>query len=137
MQSTTNDPPLSNVFVDDEPISNTKEISPFVRKLVKFLDSGYTLPGTNYQVGVDGLIGLIPAIGDFAGVLIGMVVVGEGVRLKVPKFVLMKMIGNLIMDGAVGSVPVAGDLFDFMFKAHQRNLALLEKHLEEEKLKQV
>lgn len=99
-----------------------------VRNLVAWLDSGITVPGTKYQVGMDGIIGLLPGIGDFAGVALGLVVVGEGIRLKLSFWVIIKMLWNLLLDGTLGSIPVAGDLFDFVFKAHKRNYELLEKH---------
>ena len=44
---------------------------------------------------------------------------------------LVRMLGNLLLDAAVGAVPVAGDLADVYFKAHRRNLKLLQKSLGE------
>lgn len=109
-------------------IPERSAVSPMVRNLVAWLDSGITVPGTKYQVGMDGIIGLLPGIGDFAGVALGLVVVGEGIRLKLSFWVIVKMLWNLLLDGTLGSIPVAGDLFDFVFKAHKRNYELLEKH---------
>ena len=46
-----------------------------------------------------------------------------------PKLTLARMLGNVGVDFLIGSVPVAGDLFDFAWKANRRNARLLEAHL--------
>ena len=38
------------------------------------------------------------------------------------------MVGNIVIDLLIGSIPVLGDLFDFAFKANRRNINLLLKH---------
>jgi hypothetical protein len=74
------------------------------------------------------LLGLVPGIGDFASPLLSMVMVWHGASLRVPKVVLARMVLNALIDAVAGLVPVAGDLFDFGWKATAWNLALLEKH---------
>jgi hypothetical protein len=39
------------------------------------------------------------------------------------------MAGNVAFDTAVGAVPVAGDVFDFLFKSNTRNLKIVKRHL--------
>ncbi len=41
------------------------------------------------------------------------------------------MAGNLALDTVVGSVPLLGDLFDLGFKSNLRNLALLDRWLDD------
>lgn len=93
------------------------------------MDQRFVLPGTRFRFGMDGLIGLIPGFGDLLGMVIGSIVFFEAVRLRAPLRVLAHMLFNLWIDGVLGSVPVLGDAFDFVFKANRRNLKLLERHL--------
>jgi hypothetical protein len=101
-----------------------------LRALVKLLDSAITIPGTDIRIGLDGLIGLIPGVGDAAGLLMSSLVVLAALRMGIPMSVAMRMGGNIIVEVVVGAVPVIGDLFDFVWKANEKNLALLEAHLE-------
>ena len=45
-----------------------------------------------------------------------------------PRLTLVRMAANIVLDTAVGSVPVAGDVFDAAWKSNTRNLDLLERH---------
>lgn len=105
-----------------------KEISPAVEALVELMEQRFKVPGTNLRFGLDALIGLVPGIGDFVGAVVGVVVVIEALRHRVPLGVVARMLFNLWLDGAIGAIPVLGDLWDFYFKAHRRNLELLQQH---------
>jgi hypothetical protein len=100
-----------------------------LRRLAHVLDTAVPLPG-GYRVGVDGLIGLVPGIGDLTGTALSSYIVAEAHRLGVPTVVVMRMVLNVLIESAVGIVPVAGDLFDFVWKANRRNVQLLEEHME-------
>ena len=100
-----------------------------VRTLARLLDSAVTVPGTNFRVGLDALIGLVPGVGDMAGAAMSGYIVLAAARLGAPKPVLMRMILNVAIDGVVGSVPLLGDLFDAGWRANIRNTALLDRHL--------
>lgn len=104
-------------------------VSPSVEKLVELTELRYRIPGTEFRFGLDAVIGLVPGIGDFLGMLLGLAVVLEGVRRGVPRAVLLRMLFNIWLDGAVGSIPLVGDLWDFWFKANRRNLRLLQKYV--------
>lgn len=103
-------------------------VSPAVERLVELTELRYRIPGTGIRFGLDALLGLIPGIGDFLGMLLGLAVVLEGVRQRIPRAVLVRMLFNLWIDGTVGSIPLVGDAWDFWFKANRRNLRLLEKY---------
>ncbi|MBF0375137.1 MAG: DUF4112 domain-containing protein [Alphaproteobacteria bacterium] len=99
--------------------------------LANLLDTAFAIPGTKMRFGLDGLLGLIPGVGDTATALLGAWMITEAVRLGADRGVVARMLLNLGIDWAAGSVPLAGDLFDFAFKAHRRNARLLIDHLEE------
>ena len=95
--------------------------------LAKALDTAVRIPGTSWYIGLDPLIGLIPGIGDALANLIGTVILGVAARLRLPRIVLARMSLNLLINGVVGAVPVAGDLFSVWFRSHAKNAALLRE----------
>lgn len=99
------------------------------RILTRLLDSAARVPGTAFRFGLDPLLGLVPGLGDMAGAALSGYVVILASRLGAPKTVLVRMLANVAIDTAVGTIPVAGDLFDAGWKANTRNLALLERHV--------
>ena len=101
-----------------------------LEKLAFLLDSAFVIPGIGRRVGLDAVMGLVPIVGDFAGVALSSYILYEARRLGVPKHVLGRMAMNVAFDGVIGIVPLAGDLFDAAFKANLRNVRLLRKHLE-------
>lgn len=100
-------------------------------RLTYWLDDRFRVPGTGFRVGLDGLVGLVPGVGDVATNALTAYIVYRAWRLGIPRSVLLRMLGNLGIDTVVGIVPVAGDLLDFGFKANRRNVRLLRRHLGE------
>jgi hypothetical protein len=98
-----------------------------------WMDERFRIPGTSLRVGLDGLLGLIPGVGDAASGLIALGVLAQARRLGAPRRLLVRMLGNVLLDTAVGSIPLVGDLFDFAFKANRRNLDLLMRHLDDQR----
>ena len=80
--------------------------------------------GGKFSIGLDGLLGLIPGFGDVVGGLVSSFIILQAQRAGIPKATLMRMVANVGIDAAVGSIPLLGDLFDFTFKANTRNLEL-------------
>ena len=99
-----------------------------LRKWSVLLDSAFRVPGTRLTFGLDPLLGLIPVIGDLTTPLFAALLLLHAVRLRIPRVVQVRMLINAAIDFGVGAIPVAGDLFDFGWKANVRNLALLERH---------
>ena len=95
--------------------------------LAKILDTTVKIPGTPFYVGLDPLLGLIPGIGDMLANLIGTVILVLAARLHVPQIVLARMSLNLLINGAVGAIPIVGDLFSIWFRSHARNAELLRR----------
>jgi hypothetical protein len=94
-------------------------------RLAWLLDSSIAIPGTGLSVGLDALIGLFPVVGDLIGVVLSAYILKEAHALGVGKSILARMAFNIVVEGVVGAVPVAGDLFDAAWKSNQRNVRLL------------
>jgi len=96
--------------------------------------SGLGLRGSRHLVslGLDPIIGLAPAIGDLISPLFTIAILWQSRDLEIPRVVRLRMLLNVGIDTLVGFVPVGGDLFDFAWKANDKNLALLEHHAFEE-----
>ncbi len=103
-----------------------------LRRLSGLMDNAIRLPG-GFRVGWDGLIGLVPGIGDLTTAGISGYIVWQGVKLGLPRSVVLRMIGNIVIDTAIGSIPLVGDAFDVAFKANIRNVTLMEEYLLKEK----
>lgn len=101
-----------------------------LNQLAWLLDSSIPLPGVNFRIGVDALIGLIPGIGDLIGVALSSYIVREAARAGLPRTILARMVFNVAVEGVVGLVPFAGDVFDAGWKANQRNVGLLNTYLD-------
>lgn len=95
------------------------------------LDSSIPLPGMKFRVGLDAILGLLPGVGDLLGVVLSSYIVREAARLGAPPTVLARMAFNVAVEGVVGMVPFLGDVFDAAWKANQRNVALLDAHLDD------
>lgn len=97
-------------------------------RLAGWMDDLVSVPGTNIRVGLDGLAGLLPVVGDSATMLVSLYLVARAQRMGAPGRLLARMVGNVGVDWLVGSVPVLGDLFDIGWKANRRNVGLLKAH---------
>ena len=97
-----------------------------IELLAKLLDSQFRLPGTNFRFGWDGLIGILPGA-DLLTTLPALYIIFEARRAKMPSRILLAMVGNILLDGIIGLIPLVGDLFDFAFKANLRNARLFNK----------
>lgn len=96
--------------------------------LADLLDRRFRVPGTGIRVGLDPLLGLVPGAGDAIAGVLGSFIVYVAAAEGVPRIALVRMALNIAINGLVGAVPVAGDLFSFWFKSNVRNLELLERH---------
>jgi Domain of unknown function (DUF4112) len=98
--------------------------------LARLMDGAFVLPGTTIRFGLDGIIGLIPVAGDMIAGLVSTYLVWGAHQLGAPAWLIARMLGNVFLDTAIGSVPVVGDAFDVLFRANMKNMALLRRHLE-------
>jgi hypothetical protein len=98
--------------------------------VAKLLDIAFILPGTNIRYGIDGIIGLIPVVGDIIATALSLWLVREARALGAPWHVTARMLGNVAVQGVIGTVPVAGDAFDVLFRANMRNVRLLRRWMD-------
>lgn len=98
-------------------------------KLAWLLDNSIKIPGTSWKIGLDGILGLIPGIGDLAAGGLSTYILYQAVKMKVPRAIIARMGLNVLLESVIGVIPIFGDLFDFVFKANQRNVDLMRKYV--------
>jgi hypothetical protein len=103
------------------------------KRLAYWLDDRFRIPIIGWRLGFDGIIGLVPGIGDAATTLLALYIVNEARRLGVPPAKLARMGVNVGVDALVGLVPLVGDIADLRWKANRRNVNLLIEHLESQR----
>ena len=110
-------------------MTDSRQISPASRRIADLLDTRFAVPGTSIRFGLDTVLGLLPVAGDTVSLALGAFIVREAIRLRVRPRVIARMIGNLVIDWLVGLFPVADLVFDTLYKANKKNLALLEREV--------
>jgi len=107
-----------------------------VQALANWLDSKYEIPGTSIRIGMDGIIGLIPGIGDTISMALSSWIIYQAHTLNAPFWTKTKMAWNVFIDWLIGLIPFFGDIFDIGWQANQKNATLLAEHLKKEIAKQ-
>jgi len=96
-----------------------------IERIARILDSVVTVPGTKVKIGLDPILGIIPGVGDAIASFMSAIILYEAASAGVPKRHLLRMLGNVVIDSLVGAIPVLGDIFDFAFRANERNLEII------------
>jgi hypothetical protein len=99
-----------------------------IDRLATIFDVAFLIPGTKVRFGVEALLRLVPGIGDAAASALSLYLIYEAYKLDVPATLLARMLVNVVLEAAAGSVPFAGDAFDVLFRANRRNVTLLRRH---------
>lgn len=97
----------------------------------RLLEDLATIPGTRQRIGLDSIVGLIPGAGDLVTAALGVWILLEAARFRLPRIVLARMVANVLIDLAIGAVPILGDLFDVVFRSNVRNLELFRRYASE------
>jgi hypothetical protein len=97
------------------------------------LDDWFRVPGTSIRFGLDGIIGLVPGLGDIIGGLASTIIVFAAWVRGVPYITLVRMVVNIGIEVLLGTIPLLGDAFDIAWKANRRNYALIVRHLEQQR----
>lgn len=101
-----------------------------MQAVANILDTAFVVPGTKQRVGIDAIIGLIPGVGDILTTILSSYVIWEARNLGISRVALVRMIANLGIHAAVGSLPIVGDMFDAFFRVNQRNMRIVRSQLE-------
>jgi hypothetical protein len=99
-----------------------------IRRVTNVLDEAVAIPGTGIRAGLDPLIGLIPFVGDAVAAVVGTWVIAEATRFGIPRIVVARMSVNLLVDLAIGAIPLIGDIYDVTMRSNSRNLELFRRH---------
>lgn len=100
-----------------------------VEAFARLMDAQFKIPLTPITIGVDGLIGIVPFVGDGVSFLLALYPVMEAHRMGATNHLKIKMLLNILIDTAIGSIPIIGDIFDIGFKANLRNAQLIREAL--------
>lgn len=100
-----------------------------VENLANWMDAGYRVPVLGIRFGWDGILGLVPVVGDVLSALPALWILTEAHRMGARSGTLVRMGVNIGVDAVVGSVPILGDMFDVAFKANRRNVDLLRRDM--------
>lgn len=116
------------------PVSREEKLAALARldRFSRMADNAIRIPFTRFRIGFEPLIGLVPVLGDFAGLVMSGYVLLEAHRAGASTRIKGRMIQNMAIDFFGGLVPIIGDAFDFAFKANVRNTKLLRDYLETE-----
>ena len=100
------------------------------RGMADLLDEAFRVPGTDFRIGLDPIIGILPVAGDSVAAILSLYPVLEAYRLDAPLRTLVWMLLLVGVDALIGSIPVLGPLFDAVWKANEWNVRALERHVE-------
>ena len=101
----------------------------WLKLLSSWTDNVFEVPGLGWRFGLDPIIGLVPVVGDLASAAVSFYILSVAAQMQVPRSTLARMGLNVGIDYLVGSIPLFGNVFDFVWKANQKNMKLLERHI--------
>jgi hypothetical protein len=105
------------------------KVPDWVENLAWLMDGSIPI-GKRWSIGLDGIVGLFPGVGDLAGTLVSALIVASATQAGLPRAAVGRMMANVAVDTLVGGIPFLGDLFDFAFKANMKNIQIYRAHLE-------
>lgn len=116
---------------DDLPFGNDpRSVRRRIEALERMLEGVIEIPVVRRRVGLDAIAGLIPVVGDLVTAAMGLYLVWEARNLGMSRWQQWRMLANISVDTAVGAVPLAGDLFDLLYRSNSRNLRIIRRHLD-------
>jgi len=110
------------------PGANDPRQDPLFQLIARLLDDVFRIPGTNIRFGLDPLLGLIPGLGDSSSAVVSALLLVRGAQAGLPRVVLLRMAGNILINAAGGAIPVAGDIFSVWFKSNRKNYELFQNN---------
>jgi hypothetical protein len=101
-----------------------------VEAMEKLLERMFVIPGTKREVGLDVILDLVPVVGDAAAAALGAYIIWEARNLRMSKWQISRMAGNVGFDFLLGLIPWVGAIPDFFFRSNTMNLRMIRRHLE-------
>ena len=111
--------------------SHSHDPQPWIEKLAWVMDN--SIPIGRWRIGLDGIIGLIPGLGDLIGALVSALIVAAAVSARLPRSAIARMVVNIGIEATVGVIPLLGDLFDMAWKANTKNVEIFRQALKGER----
>ena len=130
LQSDENSVSTEKSDIDHGRSSEQAAVRARINRLSRLMDTAIPLPG-GYRIGWDGIIGLVPGVGDVAGMLVSLYIVAGARRSGASGATLIRMLLNVGIEALIGAVPIVGDFFDLVFKANTRNMKILNRQLDQ------
>ena len=112
------------------PPGGTEDSVTRLEALARLMDGTFVIPGTNFRLGLDAIIGLVPVAGDVISGVISSYLIWEARRLGAPRWLIARMMANTFLDTTFGAIPVVGDAFDVLFRGNMKNMALLRRYMD-------
>src|SRR5687767_11672879 len=116
-------------YLETGSASRFRSTTPDLDALAELMDGAFRIPGLNIRFGLDAIIGLVPGLGDIVTTLVSLYVLAAAQRYGVPRITTLRMGLNIAIDAIIGAIPIVGDVFDLAWKANERNVALLRRHI--------
>jgi len=102
-----------------------------IERISRLMDSQFKIGG--FRFGLDPIFNFVPFLGDGISVIISALLVGTMHKHGASNKIIVKMAFNILIDAIIGAIPFIGWIFDFYFKANDRNVKLLKEHYQEGK----
>lgn len=105
----------------------SQSVPVWVERLAWLMDRSIPI-GRHWTIGLDGIVGLFPGVGDVAGSFISALIVASAIQSRLPRAAIGRMVANVAVDALLGGIPLIGDLFDFAYKANSKNLEIYQEY---------
>ena len=105
------------------------KVPDWVENLAWLMDRSIPI-GKRWSIGLDGIVGFFPGVGDLAGSFVSALIVASATQAGLPRAAIARMVANVAVDTVLGSIPFIGDLFDFAYKANTKNIKIYQEHLQ-------
>lgn len=104
------------------------EADPTGALIARLMDTAFVIPGTKIRFGFDSIIDLVPGIGDAVGAVVAIMMIARASHLGVPKIVMARMAGNVLINAVVGAIPLLGSVLTVFYRSNAMNYELLQRH---------
>jgi Domain of unknown function (DUF4112) len=99
-----------------------------LRRFARLMDEAVPIPGMKKRIGLDAGLSLIPGVGEVIGAVLSSWIIVGALRHRVPMMRIARMVLYILLDMTIGSIPVAGTIFDWLFEENVINLNALILH---------